>query len=64
MTSVHTKASAILCVESLSDSTKDDVERDTVIKKFEYEFAGVQEYYILDPNNEHMHFYRRNRHNT
>lgn len=24
----------------------------------------MQEYYILDPNKEHMHFYRRNQHNS
>jgi len=48
-----------LCVESLSDSSKVEVERDTKVKKMEYEFAGVQEYYILDPSDEHRHFYQR-----
>ena len=48
-----------LCIESLSDSSKVEVERDTKVKKMEYEFAGVQEYYILDPSDEHMHFYQR-----
>jgi hypothetical protein len=48
-----------LCIESLSDSDKGEVERDTKIKKSEYEFAGVQEYYILDPADQHMHFYQR-----
>lgn len=49
-----------LCIESLSDSTKGEVERDTKVKKTEYELAGVQEYYILDPAAEHMRFYQRN----
>lgn len=37
-----------LCVEILSDSTKAEVERDTVVKKQEYTQIGVKEYYILD----------------
>lgn len=49
-----------LCVEAISDSSIKEVLRDTEIKKSEYEFAGVQEYYILDPSGEHMHFYARN----
>jgi len=48
-----------LCIESLSDSDAEEIARDTEIKKSEYEFAGVQEYYILDPSNQHMHFYQR-----
>jgi Uma2 family endonuclease len=48
-----------LCIESLSDSTKEEVERDTVVKKLEYAVVGVKEYYILDPDDE-MAFYRRN----
>lgn len=48
-----------LCVEALSDSSNVEIERDAKVKKAEYEFAGVQEYYILDPNDEHMHFYER-----
>jgi Uma2 family endonuclease len=48
-----------LCIEALSDSTPQEIERDTEVKKAEYEFAGVQEYYILDPSAEHLHFYRR-----
>lgn len=48
-----------LCIEALSDSTKYEVERDTKVKKAEYEFAGVQEYYILDPASTHMRFYQR-----
>jgi Uma2 family endonuclease len=48
-----------LCVEALSDSHKVDIERDTKVKKAEYAFAGVQEYYILDPSDEYMQFYER-----
>ena len=48
-----------LCVESLSDSTKADVYRDTVEKRIEYAQGGVREYYILDPSEEYMHCYRR-----
>lgn len=48
-----------LCIESLSDSAKQEVERDTKVKKAEYEFVGVQEYYILDPSNQQMHFFQR-----
>ena len=48
-----------LCIESLSDSGMKEILRDTKIKKSEYAFAGVQEYYILDPGNAHMHFYAR-----
>lgn len=48
-----------LCIEALSDSTKHEVDRDIKVKKVEYEFVGVQEYYILDPSNTHMHFYQR-----
>jgi Uma2 family endonuclease len=48
-----------LCIELLSDSTKQDIERDTVHKKYEYNMVGVQEYYILDSTGEHMKFYRR-----
>lgn len=49
-----------LCVEAISDSDQSEIDRDIKIKKSEYEFAGVQEYYILDPTNQHMHFYQRN----
>jgi Uma2 family endonuclease len=48
-----------LCVESLSDSNTQAILRDIKIKKSEYAFAGVQEYYILDPENKHMVFYER-----
>jgi Uma2 family endonuclease len=48
-----------LCVESLSDSNTQAILRDIKIKKSEYAFAGVQEYYILDPENKYMVFYKR-----
>ena len=47
-----------LCVEALSDSTKAEVKRDTVVKKQEYALIGVKEYYILD-GDDRMAFYRR-----
>lgn len=47
-----------LAIESLSDSTKYEVERDTVQKRAEYEGVGVQEYYILDASDNHMAFYQ------
>lgn len=37
-----------LCIESLSDSNKAAIERDTVVKYQEYAQAGIAEYYILD----------------
>ena len=49
-----------LCIEALSDSSEDDIERDTVVKKGEYETIGFHEYFILDPSGEHRAFYRRN----
>ncbi len=45
-----------LCIESLSDSSKQDIERDTINKKREYAEAGVQEYYIVD-DTDRMAFY-------
>jgi Uma2 family endonuclease len=48
-----------LCIESLSDSTQEEVKRETVVKKLEYGMVGVKEYYILDPDDE-MAFHRRN----
>ena len=45
-------------VEFLSDSTQVEVLRDTQEKRRDYALAGVQEYYILDPTGEHMHFFR------
>ena len=47
-----------LCIESISDSTKKEIERDTVQKKQEYAEFGVREYYILDPSGTHTAFYR------
>ena len=49
-----------LCIEAVSDSTVKVKQRDTVVKKGEYEYAGVREYYILDPNKKETAFYRRN----
>lgn len=46
-----------ICIESLSDSSKKEVERDTVIKKGEYAAGGVAEYYILDENQRESAFY-------
>ena len=45
-------------VEFISDSTQVEVLRDTKEKRRDYALAGVQEYYILDPTGEHMHFFR------
>ena len=50
-----------LCVESMSDSRRSEILRDTDIKFAEYAFSGVKEYYILDPSHRHMHFYVLNR---
>ena len=47
-----------MCVEAVSYSTKEDIERDTVVKKREYEAAGVREYFILDAARTHQAFYR------
>ena len=48
-----------LCVESLSDSNKKEIERDTKQKKGEYEAAGVHEYYILDARGAYTTFLQR-----
>ncbi len=45
-----------LCIESLSDSSKKDIERDTIEKKRDYAKAGVQEFYIID-DTDRMAFY-------
>ncbi|MCP4110501.1 MAG: Uma2 family endonuclease [Desulfobacteraceae bacterium] len=50
-----------LCIEALSDSTKKAKERDTIVKKGEYELAGVREYYILDGKRKDTGFYRLNK---
>jgi len=49
-----------LCIESISDSNEQEVERDTVIKRAEYAAAGVREYYILDERRLETAFYRLN----
>jgi Uma2 family endonuclease len=46
-----------LCIESLSDSSQAEVDRDTIIKKLEYAQAGVREYYILDDQKTETAFY-------
>lgn len=48
-----------LAIESLSDSTPQEINRDIKQKKAEYEGVGVQEYYILDASGVHMSFYQR-----
>lgn len=48
-----------LCIEFLSDSDKDEIERDTIDKKSEYAMIGVREYYILDASDTHMAFFHR-----
>lgn len=53
-----------LCIEFLSDSTPQDVTRDTVIKKAEYCQAGVTEYFILDRKGKETAFYRLTRSGT
>jgi Uma2 family endonuclease len=47
-----------LCIESLSDSTQKEVERDTVTKRLEYAAAGVREYFILDEQRRETAFYQ------
>ncbi|MEM7539699.1 MAG: Uma2 family endonuclease, partial [Chloroflexota bacterium] len=50
-----------LCIESISDSNQEQIDRDTVDKFTEYAQAGVPEYYILDDHrNRHMEFYQLN----
>ena len=49
-----------ICFEFLSDSTIKEVERDTVVKKHEYESYGVREYYILDRLGDETAFYYLN----
>ncbi|MDE0198987.1 MAG: Uma2 family endonuclease [Caldilineaceae bacterium] len=44
-------------VEFISDSTQVEVRRDTQEKRRDYALTGVQEYYILDPTGQHMHFF-------
>ncbi|KPA13478.1 protein containing DUF820 [Candidatus Magnetomorum sp. HK-1] len=49
-----------ICFEFLSDTNKKAVERDTVIKRHEYEKYGVKEYYILDRLGNETAFYYLN----
>ena len=49
-----------ICFEFLSDSKIEEVERDTVVKKHEYESYGVREYYILDRLGDETAFYYLN----
>ncbi len=49
-----------MCIEALSDSTTEIMERDTVTKKQEYAEAGVKEYYILDGRPKRTQFFRLN----
>ncbi len=53
-----------LCIEFLSDSTRQEKERDTIVKKAEYCQAGVPEYFLLDRNGRETAFYRLNRRGT
>ncbi len=50
-----------LCLEGLSDSDTTVKENDTVVKRQEYERAGVKEYYILYRKLKECAFYRLNR---
>jgi Uma2 family endonuclease len=47
-----------LCIESLSDSSQVEIDRDTIVKKTEYALAGVREYYILDDQEVETAFYQ------
>jgi len=46
-----------ICFEFLSDSNKKETERDTVVKKHEYENYGVKEYFIIDRKKKETKFY-------
>jgi hypothetical protein len=59
MKTAPTTVSAMFVLNPLSDSDKNEILRDTKVKKSEYEYAGVREYYILDPSSENMYFYER-----
>jgi Uma2 family endonuclease len=50
-----------MCIEALSDSTTEIMERDTITKKDEYAQAGVKEYYILDARRKRIQFFRLNK---
>ncbi|MXZ22696.1 MAG: Uma2 family endonuclease, partial [Caldilineaceae bacterium SB0665_bin_25] len=47
-----------MVVEEVSDSTLAEVRRDTEEKRRGYALAGVKEYFILDPADRYMRFYR------
>ena len=47
-----------LCIEAISDSSNQDIKRDTIEKKHEYAKIGVKEYYILDGHDRYTAFYR------
>jgi len=47
-----------ICVEEISDAALEEVRRDTYEKKRGYALAGVKEYFILDPADRYMGFYR------
>ncbi len=49
-----------ICVESISDSSQTEVDRDAIVKREEYAAAGVQEYYLLDERGIETQFYRLN----
>jgi len=47
-----------ICIESLSDGSQTEIDRDAIIKREEYATAGVQEYYLLDERGIETQFYR------
>ncbi len=51
-----------ICIESISDSSQVEINRDTIVKRDEYAAARVQEYYILDDQGIETQFYQLNRH--
>ena len=46
-----------VCIEAISDSSNQDIKRDTIDKKHEYAKIGVKEYYILDGHDRYTAFY-------
>ena len=54
----HYEGTCDLVVEAVSDSTRAEVLRDTEEKRIDYALGGVREYFILDPSDEHMSFFR------
>ena len=47
-----------ICLESISDSSKREINRDVIIKRDEYAAAGVQEYFLIDERGNETQFYR------